>query len=100
MRKCDVMETKEEQRFVIRFYMRRGKSATATFQKLKETLFSFLKKELRGRRFAQTADVVKAATNVLNKIPKCEFLKTFDKMDRTMGQGALKMAGDISKKKV
>ncbi len=37
MRECDVMETKEEQRFTIRFYVRRGKSATATFQKLKET---------------------------------------------------------------
>ncbi len=37
MRECDVMETKEEQRFVIRFYVRQCKSATATFQKLKET---------------------------------------------------------------
>ncbi len=41
--------------------------------------FPFLKKELRGQRFAQTADVIQAATNVLNKIPECEFLKTFDK---------------------
>ncbi len=37
MRECDVMETKEEQRFVIQFYVRRGKSATASFQKLKKT---------------------------------------------------------------
>ncbi len=95
MRECGVIETKEEQCFVIWFYMRRGKSATATFQKLKE---SYGKQCLsRATILRKHAAFTKEGRESAKEKPLQAGRRRVLLLLSNNGTGALKMVGDISK---